>query len=118
MMKRIFIGSILGLLFACAGCAERTVTLDDGLKNTQEGKYSLVVVGDGLISFQIDAYHKYQYYGDAKSIAEAMPLLDNAMSVSSNSGHAVVFMDFRNNGSNQPARRASPRLTGNVRSMR
>jgi len=103
MIKRLYTVSILGLLFVFAGCAERTVTLEDGLRNTQGGKYSLVVVADGLISFQIDAYHKYQYYGDPEQIAHAMPLLDKAMTVSSNSGHAVIFMDFRNNESNKPA---------------
>ena len=95
-VKGVIVCAMLITSAMCLGCPRsRTVKLEDGLRQVKEGKCSLVVVADGTISFQRDAFHKFQYCGDTNRIARAMPMLAEALSAASNAGHAVSFMDMR-----------------------
>lgn len=96
-MNRILLGCLIALTSCCIGCGSwRTVTLEEGLRNTQAGKYTLVAVTDDFISFQVDGFHKYQFYSDRSSIAAAVPRLEKAVEAAIKTGHGVAIIDARN----------------------
>ena len=110
MIRILYVSCCVSVLVILSvGCADRrTVPLDEALRKTGQGEYSLIAVADDLISFQVDSRHKYQCYASANDIATAVPLVYDALSVASNAGHRVIFMDARNTGkSNTPLQATS-----------
>ena len=71
------------------------IRLEEGLKRTESGEFSLIVMTDALVSFQSGPMGKWQYYYDATNRAATRLAVKGAIaSLASHTGHEVHFEDM------------------------
>ena len=88
------------VVFALGAChPPRSVSLDEALRGTRNGDYELIVVSDGLVSFQ-NRRHKDQYHFKGELPETELIQIRTTIEQSRLLGHSAEFEDLRGRGAN------------------
>ena len=85
---------------ACSRLHTDRIDLESALHNTEDGRYSLIVMADEFVSFQPGAYGKKQYYYDKTKAEEILRRIKKSVVEAQRRGHIVHFEDIRNGSVN------------------
>jgi hypothetical protein len=99
--QNLILTALTLFLSACGG--DRRIDFDSAVRSTADGEFSLIVVTDKFVSFQKDAFHKYQYYFAPPLPVTALDQIKTSAERARANHHEVHVEDIRDSTNNQPS---------------
>jgi hypothetical protein len=89
--------AVLILSVALLGCHyDRRIEYDQAIARMKAGEFTLVVITDNMVSFQKDAWHKYQWYFSPPLAEATLHTLQITADESKTTGQECHLEDIRN----------------------